>query len=220
MGERHHGRPPSYPTVVTTTNNFTSTDGGVNISTNVANNGGNDNSGDAIRGSQRMNNNSSNMSLETAMKLYELDKDPVASLKECRRIWGYEQGDAKGFRTTSEGEGTTSTADERTKKSKSGADVDNVKSVINSYELPLSRQHNQAVLEHLSMLRSRRRRRPRPPSHSVDLASNATPHDTPMASKNDAASKIMAQYENGDEGQLTGGVEEVVEVWRKVYLAC
>ncbi|KAL7543045.1 hypothetical protein ACHAXR_012354 [Thalassiosira sp. AJA248-18] len=99
-------------------------------------------------------------SLEAAFRLYERDGNAVASLEACQRLWK-KDNEAAGIGNEFENENDAGV-------------------------LPLSRQHNQAVLEHLSSLRSQRRRVRRRPS-SFDEGADTGNENGPKESSDNLA---------------------------------
>lgn len=154
-----HGRPPSYPTVVTT---ITSGNGAT-----MANNS----SSSEINGPNTTTKTFTAAppppsTLEVAARLYELDGNAIASLEACRRLWNDQRradADQNG--------GTKNAAND---KIGAGQAINNGE--FEKKEVPLSRQHNRAVLEHLSTLRSQRCRIRRRPS-SFDMAGDVDSRD-------------------------------------------
>eukprot|EP00577_Skeletonema_sp_RCC1716_P011570 CAMPEP_0113405182 /NCGR_PEP_ID=MMETSP0013_2-20120614/18811_1 /TAXON_ID=2843 ORGANISM="Skeletonema costatum, Strain 1716" /NCGR_SAMPLE_ID=MMETSP0013_2 /ASSEMBLY_ACC=CAM_ASM_000158 /LENGTH=421 /DNA_ID=CAMNT_0000290883 /DNA_START=87 /DNA_END=1349 /DNA_ORIENTATION=- /assembly_acc=CAM_ASM_000158 len=142
--------------------------------------------------------------LRSAMKLYQENGDPTSSLRECQKVWNQSSPSA----SVDDG------ADDKDDKSAAAAakmnNNDDVSTVDSSTkELPVSRQHNEAILQNLSAQRQRSRRvRPRPSSFDDNSAntnddnggdSNNNAEDTV---KNDEQQKSAEKSNNNEGGDL------------------
>ena len=128
--------------------------------------------------------------LQTAMKLYQQNGDSTSSLRECQKVWNQSAPNAN----------EKSTAMNNSNNEKDGKDA-----AASTQQMPLSRQHNEAILQNLAAQRQRSRRvRPRPSSFDGNDKNDNTNNSsgggdaTNNDDDNDPQPSLAADKDGGD----------------------
>eukprot|EP00985_Skeletonema_marinoi_P005068 scaffold2191_cov92-Skeletonema_marinoi.AAC.1 len=145
--------------------------------------------------------------LRSAMKLYQENGDPTSSLRECQKVWNQSSPSA------SVDDGADDKDDNKSAAAASKMNNnDDASSTVDSsaHQLPVSRQHNEAILQNLSAQRQRSRRvRPRPSSFddksttdNIDDNGGDANNNAEDTVKNDEQQKSAEKSNNNDGGDL------------------
>eukprot|EP00984_Skeletonema_dohrnii_P022839 scaffold11933_cov117-Skeletonema_dohrnii-CCMP3373.AAC.11 len=127
--------------------------------------------------------------LRSAMKLYQENGDPTSSLRECQKVWNQSSPSA----SVEDGADKDDKSAAAASKMKNNDEVNNTVGAASpsAQQLPVSRQHNEAILQNLSAQRQRSRRvRPRPSSFDGNSA-NTNDDNRVDANNNSTADDIV-----------------------------